>query len=88
MKKKWKFLCSQNGWEYAGLLIVTAEKVEYYYSKGNRDEEWDASYYKKSYPDSDGNTILADGVEIYIDEDFEFQGEFTTGSQPATKEKE
>ena len=26
--KKWEFLISQNDWEYAGSVIITAKKVE------------------------------------------------------------
>lgn len=69
--KKFKFLCSQNGWEYAGEMIIEAEVIKYFWA----GDAFEYEYYKHNYPDSAGNTIVADGVTIHIDEHFEYKGE-------------
>ena len=71
--KTWKFLVSQNGWEYAGMVLIKANSVE---CKWN-GEDWDIGYRKGHYPQEDGNTIVADGIEISFDEGIEFCGEFS-----------
>ncbi len=59
--KKWEFYVSQNGWEYAGKVIITANKVEATWSdKTNQSRE--------SGENEIGDTLIADGIKIQFDE--------------------
>lgn len=68
--KYWKFLLSSNNWEYATSVQITAKEI----SCGFKTPE-DKKAWGESDPDVDGDTIIADGVEIKFDEVFEFHGE-------------
>lgn len=64
--KTHKILVSQNAWEYSGRVLIKANDVKFKFTDPYRQE------HKRE--DEDGDTLMADGVEIIFDEAFEYHG--------------